>query len=100
MREEACDVCGAAAGHQHRLRCSRQFDEQEEARAFEESAGVQFAMIGSIVAGIVGMVLVWGLAFLLGIIIGFPILLLVGGAIGWFASKWLHGIAEKRARAR
>jgi len=91
--DEACDLCGAAAGQPHRLRCTRVIDEQMEAHEFEDSAGVQLSLIGGVVSGIVAMVAM----------IGFGRSLFFAGAsavgVGGGVYEFLRRIAESRRDA-
>ena len=92
--DEACDLCGAAAGQPHRLRCTRVFDEQQEMREFEESGGAQFALIGGVVSGMVTL----AVAFVLGgsTFVAWGSAAGVGGGV----HEFLRRIAESRRDAK
>ena len=92
--DEACDLCGAAAGQPHRLRCTRVIDEQMEAHEFEESAGVQLSLIAGVVSGIVVLLLMM-MAFR----IGFLLAVFPAAGAGGGVYEILRRIAESRRDA-
>lgn len=94
---ERCPECGAAATNPHRLRCPRYYDEQERERAFDESGGAQFAMIGGVVVGGIVMVLLFAISLAVNIQFNFALLAAVAGGSGWAVHNWLRGIAERNA---
>jgi len=89
---ERCDECGAAASNPHRLRCPRYFDEQEAARAFEDSGAAQGALIGGVVAGIVTLVLT--IVLFGSLYFSIPAAAAVGGA----AHEVLRRMAERNRK--
>jgi hypothetical protein len=94
--DEACDLCGAAAGQPHRLRCTRVIDEQMEAHEFEQGAGAQGALIGGVVAGVAALVA--GFVFTGSMLISFGGAAALGGGVHEVLRRMVDSRRDAKAK--